>query len=71
MYKNTCNIISVLINSSFKILTVADPCSPLGLFVADVCQCILDLLESAEYPFKFISLVLVSLSLAFVKRFFS
>ena len=71
MRKNTCNITSVLINNSLKILTVTDPCSPLGLFMADVCQCILDLLESVEFSLKFISLVLVSLSLEFVKRFFS
>ena len=68
---NTCNITSVLINNSSKILTVTDLCLPLGLFIADVYQCILDLLESVKFSFKFISLVLISLSLEFVKRFFS
>ena len=69
--KNICDITSVLINNSLKMLTVTDPYSPLGLFMADVFQCILDLLGSVELFSKFISLVLVSLYLEFVKRFFS
>ena len=36
--------------------------------MADVCQCIFDLLESVEFSFKFISLVLVSLSVEFSIR---
>ena len=54
--KNTCNISSVLINNSLKMLTVTDPCSALGVFMVDVCECILDFLESVEFSVKFMSL---------------